>query len=216
MAIVLDATSLSEIVSYDGLVLAIQQWLDREDLDDRVPYFIRLAEAQFNRTIWSPEREAIVTYPAAAVMPLPTDLHELRSVYMDTDPRQPLEQVTPNSLRALYPAQMTGRPLVYSVQAGKMLLGPSPDSAYSVVLDYYQKIPALTQALQSNWLINTHPDVYLFGSLLQAEFFGWNDDRLPVINAKLQEIIEEINANNNRKRYGAAPLRMRHGVSECP
>jgi hypothetical protein len=40
--------------------------------------------------------------------------------------------------------------------------------------DYFQKIPALSSGADSgtNWLLAAHPDLYLFGALVEAEMFG--------------------------------------------
>ena len=53
-----------------------------------------------------------------------------------------------------------------------------------------------------------YPDLYLFGALVQAEFYNWNDDRLPLIKARLEEIMGQIMSNVQRERYGGRSLRM--------
>ena len=39
------------INSYSTLQTAVSNWLDRDDLSDRIPEFISLAEATFNRVL---------------------------------------------------------------------------------------------------------------------------------------------------------------------
>ena len=39
------------IGTYDELKTAVANWLDRDDLTDRIPEFISLAEARFNRVL---------------------------------------------------------------------------------------------------------------------------------------------------------------------
>ena len=39
------------INTYSTLQTAVANWLDRDDLTDRIPEFVSLAEATFNRTL---------------------------------------------------------------------------------------------------------------------------------------------------------------------
>ena len=50
-------------------------------------------------------------------------------------------------------------------------------------------IPALATT-DPNWLLTAHPDHYLFGSLVEAEMFGVNDERAPLWKARRDEIFD--------------------------
>ena len=58
----------------------------------------------------------------------------------------------------------------------------------------------------TNWLLAAHPDAYLYGTLLQAEGYLVNDERLPVWKLALEEALREIDSAGKRKQNGAAPL----------
>lgn len=201
--------------TFDNLVTAIGQWLKDPDLVEQAPQFIALAERRFNRTLFTPDREALTTLSTTSgTLALPTDLWEVRNAYLDTDPRQVLEQVSLETLHSLYASQTVGQPQCYALSAGNMLLGPAPDSAYSLILTYYSSIPAVSSSNQTNWLLTKHSDVYLYGSLLMAEAFIWNDPRLGVWKAALDEALGEVNVAASRARYGGSPLRLRPSVIE--
>ena len=51
-----------------------------------------------------------------------------------------------------------------------------------------------------------HPDLYLFGSLVEAEMFGVNDERAPLWKARRDEIFDEIEKLSNKTR-GAGTVR---------
>jgi hypothetical protein len=72
----------------------------------------------------------------------------------------------------------------------------------------------LTGSNTTNWLLTDHPDLYLFGVLMQAEFFGWNDTRLALVKQRVDEILSQINKGGNQRRAGSAPIRMRSGIEE--
>jgi hypothetical protein len=200
-----------DIRTYDGLVAAVQAWLDDagDSLTDNIPNMIALAEADFRRNIVTPDMEATVTIdpfnPA-----LPADVDSIRSLAIVGAPSWPLEQLGFNEFYAL-PAPVAGQPQYYATSNQNLYVWPSPDAAYTINLVYRQAIPAITPDNETNWLLTKHPDAYLFGTLLQAEFFGWTDSRLPIIQAKLASIIDDINKAGNRARYGG-PIVMRANV----
>src|SRR6266567_707210 len=68
-------------------------------------------------------------------------------------------------------------------------------------INYFQKIPPLATT-DPNWLLTAHPDLYLFGSLVEAEMFGVNDERAPLWKARRDEIFDEIDKLNNKTRGG--------------
>jgi hypothetical protein len=60
--------------------------------------------------------------------------------------------------------------------------------------------------------MTSHPDLYLFGSMCEAEAFGVNDERMPMWKARRDEIFEEIIMRDRQTRgpsyvrvFGATP-----------
>jgi len=211
MALVLDIPDSTSLDSWYGLRGAIAAWLDRDDLTDRIPDFIRLAEARFRRDIIRTEQETTIALPGA----LPVDCDSVRAVYLSDTPTAALEQVSPAELRSRYSGPATGRPQVYALIADQIIIGPVSDASYTAFLTYARKIPALSSTVSTNWLLAAHPDLYLYGSLLHAEFYGWNDERLPLIKSAVDESIAEINDAGNRRRYGGGPIVARPPVREA-
>jgi hypothetical protein len=214
MAIVLDTASIAEIDSYTGLTTAVENWLDRDDYNARVPYFIALAEAHFRRILVNPEREKRVTLAAGGAVDLPDDYDSARALYVTMTPSNALTQVSPSELYQRYGSAQAARPQVYSVTVGQIVFGPSPDADYAAKLIYNAKIPSLNATTQTNWLLDEHPDVYLYGALFQAEIFGWNDERATGFKTLMEETLDEINGVGNRRRY-SGPLTMRPSQTEA-
>lgn len=205
----------SGVTTYSGLVTTIGLWLNRSDLGTKIPDFITLLEARLNRILRTPEMEETTTLTTdAEAIDLPTDFREIRSIYLDTDPRQRLDLVTPSVLRKKYAVQITGKPEVYAVSGRQLLLGPAPDDEYELELSYYQEIPALSADNETNWLIVSHPDIYFWGTLVMAEAFLWNDERLPLWKSAWDEALGELVGQANKMRNSGAPLRLRPSVSE--
>lgn len=201
--------------TYSGLVSDVADHLERSDLSAKIPLMVRRVERRLNRILRVPEMEETVTLTTDAErLDLPTDFLKARALYLDTDPRRELECVSLGTLRTKYAQQTTGKPECYAISGSDIILGPAPDDEYDLILTYYQKIPALSTDSETNWLISDHYDIYLFGTLLAAEFYGWNDERLPMIKNAWDEAIDELTEQGKGKQYGASPLRLRPSVRE--
>lgn len=201
----------SDPTTWTDLKAELALWIDRDDLAARVPVFIALAERKFNRVLRVPEMEAstILSLNAATVA-LPADFLAMRSIHINSDPKVVLEQMGLDALRNRYAGAATGKPRNFAIQAGATLVpGPTPDSAYSAPMTYFQTIAALGSGQASNWLLAGHPDIYLYGSLIMAESYMVNDGRIAVWKLALEEALEELRRQGHRKAYGAAPLRIR-------
>ena len=205
------------IATYDELLTELDAWLNRSDLSDRIPTFIRLFESRANRLLRVPEMHVEYSFTTAAdtaELSLPSDFLQMRHLYVNADPRVVLEAMSPATLRNSYAAQSTGQPAAYTVIGNQIILAPSPDGAYEIVLDYYQRIPGLSEDNPTNWLIETYPDLYLWGSLCMAEAFLRDDERLSVWKNAWDEATAEIIQQGNRQRTPASPISLPPTVFE--
>ena len=217
MTTFIDTTTPGTLTDYNGLLDAIGKWLDRADFGASAPVFVQMAEARFRRDIVVPEMEKTVTLATGGSIALPVDFDSARSLYVLGEYRSNATQVAPSDFynRPVSDSNLPpGFPTVFTVVAGQILFSPAPTADAQAVLTYQAKLPSLSAAVATNWLLASHPDLYLYGSLLHAEFFGWNDERLPTYKAAVDEMIAEINMAGNRKRYGASPLVMKSAVKE--
>jgi hypothetical protein len=207
---------MAEPQNYAELQACLLAWLDDSAANINPAECIGLAERRLTRLLNVPEMEATTTLNAGAGMiDLPPDFREVRECTLNTSPRITLEASAPATLRMLFPSNEVGRPLAYAISGSSLLLGPSPDGAYTIQLVYKQAIPALSEASPTNWLLLKHPDLYVAASLAMAEFRGWNDARLPMLKAWYDELIQEVNDAGQRIRHAAGPIRMRAVVTDA-
>lgn len=199
------------ITSYATLVDAIVDRMNNADLSTHAAEFIQLAEAMFNRRLFNLEAEGTSTATATATLALPGDFISMKSVYLNTDPRQPLSYMSADNARHYWASQTTGKPQNYSLIGNELVLSPSPDNAYTVYLTYQRRLVGLSAINTTNWLLEKHPDLYLYAALTHAEFRGWNDERLPMLSQSVDGIIAEINEVGVKRRLGGG-MRMRPSV----
>ena len=206
------------ITTYAQLQTAAANWLDRTDLSARIPEFIELAEANFNRVIRQPDMVAKNDSfsLAAQYTTLPTDTLEITRIVVDVSPPITLEYLTPEEISERRSVlNSTGRPYYFTViggSTGQLEVLPSPDSTYTSSIVYYTKIPALTDSATTNWLLSSHPDIYLYGLLVEAEPYLKNDERLPVWASQLDKSLAELRLQGQRKLHSGSSLRMRSRV----
>lgn len=187
------------ITSYSTLKTAIADWLNRADLDQQIPDFVALAESTLNDILRS---SFMVTSSPVAITAgkasLPSTALEIVYAQVASTPTEPLEQVTPQQLMMLRRARTksAANPRFFAVVGRNVLVTPSPSGALSVDLDYYQKIPALSDASPTNWLLTEAPHVYLYTALLHATPFLMDDARYAVFqNAVSQQVMSAVRSS---------------------
>lgn len=200
--------------NYTELKSAVADWLNRTDLTSQIPDFIALAEARFNRELRlnAMMKRATVTATSDNIT-LPSDWleHNSLTVTSGTDVLGPLTYVTNEDYNRLRHANLSGTFRYYTIRDNSILLLPAGGDSISTPLElfYYGKIPALSATNATNWLLTRSPDLYLYGSLIAAEAYLQNDDRLPVWVAQTQSILDAMQAENERAKRPEGGLVMR-------
>lgn len=199
------------ISNYSELNTAVANWLDRDDLTDRIPEFIALAEARFNRLLRIRAMETKQTASTVASqrnLALPANFIQMRNLQINTSPITSLEYVTPEMYDRLYGGSDTGTPKAYTILADEIQLGPIPASVQTIEMLFYKRFDALTSSAATNWMITNAPDVYLYGCLLEAEPFIMNDPRVQLWATAFQQAIADIQEQDNRDRHSGSALRV--------
>lgn len=191
-------------MDYAELLSAIESWTgDTFDANQR-KQFVALAEAEFNRRLRTLDMEArAVATLSGDYLALPDDFLKLRAIQIGNIL---LEPVTPQFIRER--KAWSGEPRYYAITDGQIQFFPVPNDDYDVEIIYFRTIPVLSDTNTTNWLIESHPDLYLFRSLAFAETFGWNDTRAAGFGVAAQAIMEQISEQEKSRRVGAQPVRM--------
>lgn len=194
--------------TYSGLKAAISDYVDKgTTLDPRIPDFIRLTESRLNKVLDDPEMEVSSTSTVAGeFLGLPTDFGELKAISVGG---YRLRGATTADFSGF--SNVAGIPHTYAIYDGQIAFAPVPSTGSSVTIVYTRRIPALSNTNTTNWLLTLAPEAYLYGSLLAAELYLWNDERLPTIKAAYEEAVNDLRLDAAKRRWGAAPLAPRLG-----
>jgi len=208
------------LTTFAGLKSSIADWLNRSDLTTQIPDFIALAEADFNAKLRIRQMEQIdtITIDAESVS-VPTGFISVRSLYiLLSSNKYVLEYITPHNMFEVKAGSTAGRPRVYTIESDNetesLRFGPSPDTSYTGYLSYYKSFGALSDSNTTNYILNKHPGIYLYGSLYHAaNFLGGIDPNQ--VQQWLQMYIsamERCENNDRQDSYGGAPVTQRTDI----
>ena len=199
------------LANYTNLQSAVADFLNRDDLTSVIPDFIALAEARLNRNIRV--RQMIDTASLtinAREEALPTDFLEAKLLVIEDTVPYVCESVSVKHGADVnfYRSATAGKPLYYSIVGGNIQFSPTPDATYTGTLTYYQKIPDLATN-STNWLLTSHPDLYLYTTLMQSAPYLKDDERIPVWSSLAKTALDELQLQDEKAQYNASPLMMR-------
>ena len=205
------------IATYTDLFRAGMEYLARDNdvtLGNRFPDFITLFEAKANRVLTHPMMEvrSITDVDTSAAEPefitLPLDFQAMRRIRLSSVTGKPvlkfLSQTQIESYRYSRD-NTTGRPCFYSIVGNELELAPTPNENFTLEMVYRANIPPLSASAGTNWLLSLAPDLYLYGSLLEAAPYLKDDARIPVWAAAVESCIDQLNTHGHRQNVDPGP-----------
>lgn len=212
---------MATIASYSDLTTAVTEYLARDQdatLIARIPTFIQLAEAKFNREIYVRQMEVRSTTTVdmnssePAFITLPDDFQSMRRVRLSSVTGKPLldfrSTIQLDEYR-LNSGDVAGQPLYFTIFGTEMELAPTPDAAYTIEMIYRANIPALTSTNTANWLLTLAPDLYLYGTLLETAPYLKEDERIQTWATGFKIALDGLNMLGMTSTFNAGPMQVR-------
>lgn len=207
------------IANYTDLKALLSEWLGRTGdttLDGRADAFIQLFEAEFTsdpemRTF---EMEEVDTHTiTAAASALPTGFLEmirLQVAGVTNVPNRVLTYITPQRaalLDAQQASNSAGASKFYTVLAGQIFLCPQKYAPTGALLEMaYYKFAPLSVTNTTNWLLTNYPNIYLYGSLMQAAAYIDDKDTVAQWAAGMTSAIAKLGKSDRKRKIGSGPL----------
>lgn len=194
--------------SYDGLKAEIANYAFRTgdaEFEAAVPSFIRLAETRIGRALRVSDMEETVSLSLTnGAGYLPNDFLEARRVISGA-PSVDLAFLAPSAATDLYPTNYGGIARHYSTVGGRLQTYPSGTGPVTII--FYAAIPALSEDNQSNWLLEKAPDLYLYGSLVEAAPFMMDDAGLQKWMTLYRAALNDVQNADKMARWAGARAR---------
>ncbi len=193
---------MATITTYTELKTALQSFLwDRSDIAEQIPVFIQLAEAEMNRRLTTRLKvtQDLLTIDDELI-DQPADFAGVLAFKLMDAPFSELKFRTPDGLtqisagHATSDGQHTSAPTHYAIIGDLFQFYPPPGDTYRAVITYRVRIPALSDSNASNWMLENHPDAYLYGALIHAETWLRHFELVPTYTSALAQILADIQA----------------------
>jgi hypothetical protein len=215
------------IVDYTSLQAAVVEYLARDQdtfLIGRVPSFIQMSEAKFNRTVFVRQMEARsstitdITAAEPEFLALPADFQSMRRMRLSAVSGSPSALIGKPNLEFMSGAQMeefrqctanaAAQPRYFSIFGSEIELAPTPDANYAIEMIYRANIPPLATN-GTNWLLTMAPDLYLYGALMESAPYIKEDARLQTWGSGFKTALDDLNALGLTSTFNAGPMRVR-------
>lgn len=206
------------ITTFDELKTAVRNYLDRDDLTNRIPEFISLAEdrAAKDLRIRAMETSSDITMTAdTQTTALPTRFLGAIRLYIQntTSDYRRMEYLTPANFWLRELSDATSIPKLYTIEGENFVWAPIPDQTYTAKLLYYQRFAALSSASDTNWFLSNARGVLLYGALLEAAPFLEDDTRALTWATFYDDAVSRVIKSDKRDRYPEGELMSRSLVT---
>lgn len=173
------------LTTYAELLTAIQNWVKPNTTLSAaevalIPDYVRLFEAEANKTLMHPRMDAIGTLTfTSGSAPIPSDLLNVKKIQLTSSPWTILD-VDDSDIPAASAGYSTGSATKYQWVGGVIVANTS--ASFSAGIRYRASLSALSSGV--NWLFTTHPDLYLFGSIVQADIRFIDQEQLALAQSR--------------------------------
>lgn len=208
-------------LDYAWLQAEIAAWLHR-DLSARIPTFIVMAESRMNRKLRlrvMESDEPVALASGARTIALPTGYIEPISLGLTISgtPRDYLSYVLPTQLPIDPTSTAASRPRQFTINGANIEFPKLADQSYAMNFRMLKAF-GLSDSATTNWLLTNHPDIYLFGALLEATPYVRDDARIGIWQDRYDRAMSEISNKEARSKVLSrlvteSPLRNRRSFN---
>tara|TARA_R110002167_G_scaffold66046_1_gene187148 strand:+ start:1547 stop:2197 length:651 start_codon:yes stop_codon:yes gene_type:complete len=196
--------------TYSELLTTIASYLNRDDLTAIIPTFITLTENRLNRELRlraNMVRAQTVTTAGQAFYDLPDDLIELRNITYDSSSQSfALRYLSPESVSREYGTIVSGQPRAYTNLGNNLKLTPSPDAEYSININYFSTLRALSDNVLTNDILVQYPSLYLFGSCFEGALYLNDTEQSTRFGSIFEKTLNDVERAEEAARYSGTVM----------
>ena len=190
-------------MTYDSLVLNIQQYMERNDADfiAQIPNLIALAESSIAAELKTYLQLIVVETSLATnqtVLNKPARWRKTVSMKVNG---KPILLRSQDYVAQYLSESSNGQPTYYSeYDFNNWNFAPAPDQKYPVEIIYYAEVQPLDASNQQNLWTAIAPQAMLYGALLQAQGYLKALDKLPVWKGYYTDALAALKQEDNSRR----------------
>jgi hypothetical protein len=197
------------ITTFTELKSTVADYLVDNSLTAIIPTFIALCETRFQRDLRLRQMEAqstLTVTAGTATVALPSGFLDARVMVLNSTPARVLNLKTPVQFFTDYASAVSGTPESYCIIGSNFHLGPTPSADSTITLTSYSKVAVLSDSNATNAVLDDAPDLYLYGTLLEAAPYLGEDARISVWVQLYDRAVAELKAVDERTAWSSGPL----------
>jgi len=197
--------------TFNNLLASIRRQSSRTEMkDDDLVDFIEMAEAEMYSNPIAPirfrdmeSRQTATLSTSSRFLALPPNFLQMRRLKLNLSGRD-------SDVKFMAPDQLnldgdSGIPAFYSVTS-QLEFNRVPDSDYTVEMQLYIKLDALSTANTTNAILTQFPTVYLFGALWALWLQAQEEEKAEFYYGKFINAIRGVITGDRKGKYGSAPF----------
>ena len=200
------------------ITTAAQAYCDRydEELVTSIPSFLKVVEGKINNALRVGDqsiRAQIYLERDNEYYGLPSDWGGARDVEILHEGKQhgrTLTYLAPEEMNKVSRQpnrSFTGRHNYYTIIANQIQIAPPSDNEILEIV-YYQRLPALENDTDTNWLTEKNPDAYIFGLCTEISAFAKDVASYETYKARFAESMIDITMEDQVQRWSGPALRV--------
>lgn len=199
---------MSYSMTYDSLLVDVRRYLERgftQESDqivyDQLPRLITLGERRIARELKIEGFIRAVTTPLAAGVAVYLKPDRWRDTVSMTVDNVPIFARSYEYIRNYWPDEsQTGTPEYYAdYDYQHWILTPTPATAQTLEILYYEQPRFLGEDFQTNWLTEYAPDLLLYATLLEATPFLKSDERIQTWQGMYDRAAQALNGEDLKR-----------------
>jgi hypothetical protein len=207
---------MSYTMTYDSLLVDVRRYLERgftaesdQLVYEQLPRLITLGERRCARELKVQGFIRAVQTPLQADVAVYLKPDRWRDTVSMTVDGRPIQARSYEYCRGYWPDEAeTGTPEFYAdYDYQHWLLAPTPATAQTLEVLYYEQPALLGDDSQSNWLTEYAPDVLLYAVLLEASPFLKNDQRIATWQAMYDRAAQALSGEDLKRILDRAAQR---------
>ena len=194
---------MSVVMTYDSLVLNVQQFMERNDADfvAQIPNLIALAESNIAAELKTFLQLTVVETTLAENQVVLTKPARWRKTVSMKVNGQPMLIRSQDYVAQYQSESANGQPIYYAdYDYSNWAFAPKPDQTYPVEIIYYSEIQPLDATNQQNLFTQIAPQAMLYGTLVQAQGYLKALDKLPVWRQYYNDALAALKKEDNARR----------------
>lgn len=182
------------------LKAAVRGYSHRSDVDAMLPTFLQIAERRIYygeaNTLPALRASGMLKRVSMATPERPADYLETKMLTQDGDARRVL------TFRPLFEIPRLSR--AYSWDGARLAL--SPDQALPVDLLYYARFAQLSADSDTNWLLDTAPNVYLSAVLVELGRWARDEELAAREASNYASAVNSLHSSDKRAQHSGSLL----------